>query len=259
MKKTLTRSVCLALFLVAPFAHGIVCDLTTSSTCVVETIYGPAIFTTDFTRPTGTGVFDPFLTIQANGTEQGYNTSAGVFDTKREPQWNHEIRLSDLTTAQINGVEYYSFLLDINEPNGGSKSEISLDALKIYTSTQAGQTTTNVDSLGVKRFDLDLPSDSYIKYDDANSGSGQSDIAFFIPTAAFVNGPNAARPSDYVYMYQLFGVHIAADFDGTTQGGFEETRIAPIPEATALLPLAAVLGAVIGANHLRRRRCPVVK
>jgi len=258
MKKVLLLA-CTAVAAVTPCVNAAVYDLTTSSTVVVNTIYGPAIFTTDFTQPAGTGVLDPFLTIQKKGVEQGYNTSApqGVFDTKREPQYNHELRLSDLATVNIGGTDYYSFLLDINEPNGGNKSQISLDMLKIFTTTQARQTTTNVESLGVKRFDLDLPSDSYIKYDDQNHGSGQADIAFFIPTASFLTGPNAARPTDLVYMYQRFGDNISADFDGSTQGGFEETAIGfgvtPIPEVPAALPLAGVLGAVIGINYFRRR------
>src|SRR3954470_7138841 len=130
----------------SPQANATVYDLTTQSAVSVNTSYGTAIFTTDYTQPAGTGVFDPFLTIQANGTEEGYNTSAGVFDTKREPQWNHEIQVKDLTKVTISGTEYYSFLIDINEPNSATTSQISLDALKIYTSTTAGQTTTNVDS-----------------------------------------------------------------------------------------------------------------
>lgn len=237
-------------------ARAIVYDLTKESSVTVTTVYGDAIFVTDFTRPTGTGVLDPFLTIQANGTEQGYNTSAknGVFDTKREPQWNHEIRLSDLFTVSINGSEYYSFLIDVNEPNGGDKSLISLDGLKLFTSTRAGQQTQNVESLGTKRFDIDLPSDSYILYDDQNSGSGQGDLAFFIPTSAFAG----ANSSDYVYMYQQWGLHVSADFDGTTQGGFEETAIlcgvVPIPEVSTVFPLALVLGCVVGSTYLRRRR-----
>src|SRR5687767_2608172 len=89
MKNSLTIAACAGLFaaalVVTPHAQATVCDLTTNSTCVISTIYGDAIFTTDFTQPTGTGVFNPFLSIQATGTEQGYNTSAskGVFDTKR--------------------------------------------------------------------------------------------------------------------------------------------------------------------------------
>ena len=50
-----------------------------------------AVFSIDTTQPAGTGVFDPFITIQNKGSEQGYNSSFSNFDTKREPQWNHEI------------------------------------------------------------------------------------------------------------------------------------------------------------------------
>jgi hypothetical protein len=255
MKKLqlLTTTLLAATLFAALPARATVYDLTQQSAVTVSTIYGDAIFTTDFTRPTGTGVFDPFLSIQSNGTEQGYNTSAkqGVFDTKREPQWNHEIRLSDLCSVTFEGVSYYSFLIDVNEPNAGTKSLITLDALKIFSSTKAGQTTRNVENLGTKLFDLDLPKDSYILYDDKNSGSGQGDIAFFIPTSAFAG----VSPNDYIYMYQMWG---SSDSDGISQGGFEETAIAcgivPIPEVSTVFPLALVLGCVVGSTYLRRRR-----
>src|SRR4051812_11724381 len=244
----------LAALLSSPAAHGTVYDLTTQSAVSVPTSYGTAIFTTDYTQPAGTGVFDPFLTIQANGTEEGYNTSAGVFDTKREPQWNHELTLADLQQSRttINGVDYFSFTLDINEPNAGDKALISLDALKIFASDKTGQQTRNVEQLGTKVFDLDLPTDNYILYNDANSGSGQADIAFFIPASAFAG----LSSSTYIYMYQHFGSYAAADY--MTQGGFEETRIAvnirPVPEPSAVLPLAGVLGfALSGRRFLRRR------
>jgi hypothetical protein len=242
-----------ALLAFTPQADALVYDLTTQSTVAVPTSTGTAIFTTDFTQPAGTGVIDPFLTIQANGVEQGYNSSAGDFDTKREPQYNHEVKVSDLVKVNINGTQYYSFLLDINEPNSADKSQISLDALKIYTSTVADQTTTNLNSLGTQRFDLDLPTDNYILYNDLNSGSGQADIAFFIPVSAFAG----AGQDDYVYMYQMFGQHVSANFDGSAQGGFEETAIGaahPVPEMAALLPLACVLGMAVGAHQWRRRK-----
>ena len=85
-------------------------------------------------QPTGTGVIKPFLREQANGTEQGYNTSGGTpFDDKAGP-WTHDIHLSDLaaSTVLMNGVLYYKLLLDVNEP-AGTKSLISLDRLEFYT------------------------------------------------------------------------------------------------------------------------------
>jgi hypothetical protein len=113
---------------------------------------------------------------------------------------------------------------------------------------------TDVDTLGTKRFDLDLPTDSFIKYDDLNSGSGQADIAFFVPTSAFL----AASSTDYVYMYQKFGSSFTADTLLNSQGGYEETRLGgdlsfnPVPEVGSLVPLVAVLGAVLGGPFVRR-------
>jgi hypothetical protein len=240
----------------APHVHSAVYDLTTQSAVAVPTSYGTAIFTTDYTQPAGTGVFDPFLSIQANGTEEGYNTSTGVFDTKREPQWNHELTVGDLEQSRttINGVDYFSFTLDVNEPNAGEKSLISLDALQLYASNKTGQQTRNVSQLGTKVFDLDLPTNNYILYDDANSGSGQADIAFFIPVSAFAG----LSPDTYIYMYQHFGSYFSSEGTATTQGGFEETRIAvnirPVPEPSAILPLAGVLGFALTSRRLFRRR-----
>lgn len=255
-----TRHHCLAILtalaLTLTRASSAVYDLNATGTVIVPTIFGDAIFTIDYTQPAGTGVFDPFLTIQANGIEQGYNSSTPNFDTKREPQWNHELQLSDLTKVTVGGVEYFSFLLDINEPNSANTSMISLDSLKIFTTSTLQGAVSDPETLGTKRFDLDLPTDSYIKYDDLNSGSGQADIAFFIPTASFLTGPNAASAGDYVYMYQKFGTNIAANT--FSQGGFEETRLGgavsftPVPEPSALLPLIAVLGAVVAGPFVRR-------
>jgi len=259
----------LGLFLTIP-SHAAVYDLTTDSAVAVDTVYGTAIFQTDATKPAGSGFLDNkgdvFLTLRNTGVEQGYNTSASPapYDVQRDGnRFNNGLKLSDLSvTTGSNGQSYFAFLIDINEPNSTSKSMISLDSLKIYTSSTANQSTLNVDSLGTKRFDMDLPADSYIKYNDYNSGSGEGDIVFFIPTTAFFQdgflGQSAASLNDYVYLYAKFGTSLAADT--TTQGGYEEfwtaKNIAPVPEPGAVVPLFAVLGAAI-ALHRTRRSAPV--
>jgi len=168
-------------------------------------------------QPTGTGLIQPFLRVQANTTEQGYNTSGGTpFDEKSGP-WTHDLQLSDLKLVQIGKVMYYEFLLDINEP-GGSKSLITLDRLEFYTSIIPSQTTTDVSSLGTLRWSLDYREDSYILLDAArNHGSGSGDMYAYIPVKAFAG----ALPSDYVYMYVRFGDLVGA----TSEGGFEEWAV----------------------------------
>jgi hypothetical protein len=242
-------------------ARAAVYDLMENTTVAIPTAYGTAIFTTEFPQPAGTGRFDPFLTIQGSGVEKGYNTSESVFDTKREPHWNHELKVSDLEQSRttMNGADYFSFTIDINEPNGGDKSLISLDALKIFVSNKSGKTTTNVEALGKTVFDLDLPRDNYILYNDKNSGSGEADIAFFVPVSAFAG----VSSGSYVYMFQQFGGYCAADGDYSSNSGYEETRLGggggpqammmpPVPEPSAVLPLAGVLGLVLTSRRLGR-------
>ena len=154
-------------------------------------------------QPTGTGVIRPFLRVQANNTEQGYNTSGGTpFDAKAGP-WTHDIRLSDLEASRIslNGTDYYRLLLDANEP-GGNKSFISLDRLEFYTSSVGSKTTTDVPSLGTLRYSLDAGENSYVLIDASrNHGSGSGDIHAFIPVATFAG----ANQSDFVYRFTRFG------------------------------------------------------
>ena len=231
-------------------ASAVVLDLGTNGSGFV----GGAYFDVNRDHPTGTGVYNPFLTLQANGTEQGYNSSTGNFDTKREPQWNHEIRFSDLQQTTINGVAYIGFSVDINEPNGGNKSMISLENLKVFTSSTL-QNSTSTDSkgvfngsLGTLRYNLDATGNNTVLYNDQQSGSGSGDIDIFIPLSAFAG----TQQNDYVYMYQFWG-----NTDATSDGGFEETRliagITPIPEMSAFFPIVGLMVAV-GATHVLRRR-----
>jgi hypothetical protein len=237
-----------AIFVVtAAAAQATVLDLGSSGSGFL----GGAYFSTTDVQPTGTGVFDPFLTVQNSPWEQGYNSSNQNFDTKRVPQWNHEIRFSDLSVTTINGNNYFGFQVDINEPNGGGKNTISLDGLKIFSSaTLQNSTSTGANgyfngSLGNLVFDF---GNNTLKYDDQQHGSGSGDLNIFIPVSLFAG----VQPNDYIYMYQRWG---NADF---SEGGFEETRIiqgvAPIPEMGTFFPLIGLMVAVLSTHALRRRR-----
>lgn len=215
---------------------------------------GTAIFADHFTQPAGTGVFEPFLTIDANGqtstgskkVEQGYNTDgfSGMYLDQLRPQWNDRLVLGDLAQINIDGTAYYTFLLDANEPGGG-KSLISVDNIRIYTSpidntALVGDNLSALDDLGVLRWALNDPtqtagkkfnSENWIKLDSAqenveagenpsNGGSGKSDLAAFIPVSAFSD----ANPTDYLWFYNLNGAHYEADKDYAAEAGYEEWR-----------------------------------
>lgn len=232
------------LFLSVGALRATVLDLGSSGSGTV----GGALFSTTAIQPTGTGVFGPFMTLQGGSTEQGYNSSTGNFDTKRESQWNHEIKVSDLQVTMVNNIAYYGFVVDINQPNGGSKSIISLDALKIFTSS-ALQNNTSTDANG--RFNGSLGNLVYdfgnnqVIYDDQQHGSGSGDLNILVPVDLF----KGANPDDYVYVYQAWG---------GTSGGFEETAIRPgtpvVPEVPTAWPVFAFLGLLAFSRVLRRKR-----
>ena len=239
------------MFAMAGAAQATVLDLGSSGSGSIN----GAIFQTNNDHPTGTGVYDPFLTVQNSPWEQGYNSSVGNFDTKREPQWNHEIQFSDLQTTTINGIAYFGFSVDVNEP-GNSKSGISLDGLSVWTSSSL-QSSTSTDangffngSLGTLRYSL---GNNQVLYDDQNTGSGGGDINIYIPASNFAG----TNPNDYIYVYQRWGNTDAS------QGGFEETALirglAPVPEMSALFPIFGLLVAVGSTSILRRRRAAQVK
>ncbi|HZE12740.1 MAG TPA: hypothetical protein VE086_03195, partial [Chthoniobacterales bacterium] len=182
IKRNFTAALVAAgMFAIAGIAQATVLDLGSSGSGTV----GGALFQTNNDHPTGTGVYDPFLTVQNDPWEQGYNGSNGNFDTKRVPQWNHEIQFSDLQTTTINGTAYFGFSVDVNEP-GGNKAGISLNGLSLWTSsTIQGSTSTDANgffngSLGTLRYSL---GDNQVLYNDQNTGSGGGDINIYIPVS----------------------------------------------------------------------------
>lgn len=240
---------CAAIILGTAAAHATTVDLMSVSS---GTLNG-GIFSLADNQPTGSGVYDPFLTIQNKVTEQGYNSSTGNFDTKREPVYNHELQLSQLNATTISGVQYYSFNVDINETNSTAGSKISLDSFKVYTSPTI-QTSTSTDanglfngSLGTLRYDSGTGNAVFIK--DVNHGSGQSDLSIFIPVSLFAG----ASATDNVYVYQFWGKEF------NTDGGYEETTLGAgttftaVPEPSTLVPLMGLFSALGGMQRWRRK------
>ena len=206
---------------------------------------------------TGTGVVNPFLSIQNGPNEQGYNASAGDFDTKRNGQYTTDLKVGDLVLSS-NNINLVSFLIDVNESSNAAAKKISLDRLMIWTSPTL-LSSSSVDangnfngSLGTLLYDMDSTvnggSSNSVLYIDGLNGSGSGDIRFFVPRAIFAG----ISLNDYVYVYQQWGK--TAGYE--TDGGFEETLsfgTIVIPEAVSLLPLALVMAGGLGLHCLRRR------
>jgi len=248
---------------------------------------GTAIVSDYWEQPTGTGVFDPFLSLDANGqtsvgnnyVEQAYNTDGftALYMDEHRPQWNNLLTYGDLATITIDDIGYKAFILDANEP-GGKKSLISVDNIRVYTSAtdntaSVGNDITQLDSLGTLRWAMNDPLatgpippdsnfnvDTWIKLDaaqenvshgNANGGSGQGDMVVYIPVSAFGD----ALASDYVWMYNLNGVHYTSDINNASESGYEEWRAVVGPQnvpdggsTLALLGLSVLALGLLGRN-----------
>ena len=202
------------------------------------------LFEFDAQQPAGTGVLNSFLRIQNTATEEGYNTSNPAFPFDEVPPAGGFTRDLQFGELQQTGGNFL-FVLDINEPNGGSQSLISLDAVQIYFSDTGSQNTTILGDLGTLLYDLDAGGDSEVLMDFDNApGSGVSDMLMTVPSSIFAG----VLPSDFVILYSAFGNTDAS------QGGFEEwAHLVVIPEpGTGLLMMTGLLG--LGFYPKRWRR-----
>src|SRR5438552_8856386 len=241
-----TLLIAAAALLTSTGARATVVDLIHGDSGTITNSYGTAIFEFTQPQPTGTGYIKPFLRVQNDPSEEGYNTSGGTpFDDKAGP-WTHNLTFADLmtTAVTISGQNYFKLLLDINEP-GGANSTISLDQLQFYTSASGSATTTNISSLGTLRYSF-IAGDQVLLDAARNHGSGSGDMYAYIPVSAFAG----TASTDFVYMYCAFG--------GTdpSQGGFEEWTLVvnPIPEAGTLFPIVGLLAAIFSTQFVRRRQ-----
>lgn len=245
-----TAVVLTALFLAsAPAARAdYIIDLTKANTAPVT--YQDAVYAQTSIQPTGTGVFDPFVRIQMNGTEAGYNTDARPveFDTKDENQWTHSLPLNTLTPVTIGGTQYYQFTLDVNEEGSPSGKLLSMNDLQIYLGT-SGSLTGFTDGSGfandtsVKIYDLDAAGETTVELNyKLNHGSGSGDLNVYIPVSLFEQYFGTAY--QYVYLYSAFGCPNPSD------AGFEEwsalagNNPCPPPPSAVPAPAGLVLGLI---------------
>src|SRR5207237_9544756 len=112
------------MFAIASLAQATVVDLINNDQGSFTNQYGTTVIQFTQPQPTGTGYIDPFLRVQANGAEQGYNTSGGTpFDDQGGPS-THDIHFCDLqgTAVTKNGTLYYRVRVDLSEPNDAKYS-----------------------------------------------------------------------------------------------------------------------------------------
>ena len=178
--------------------------------------------------PTGSGVYQPFLTFGATGVEEGLNTDAistnanPIYDNARTTNsFTRAVLWSDLGTVMYLGNPYYSFTFDINEAGVGSNDRfLSIENLRLYSG--ATNTATSISSFQGLNIQWMMNPDTVVLTDAslASSGSGNDDVEVLIPYVA----PPVAEPWMYLYVHAgLWGVdENGRDF--SSMGGFEEVR-----------------------------------
>jgi len=193
----------------------------------------------------GTGVFKPFVRIQNNDVESGYNTDAKSppLDAKAGI-WTHSVLWSSLTPGPFQGSgSYYRFDLDVNQ--NSANPLISLNTFQIWSGNVADQSTDTLGGSGfTKLYDLANSASPgapvLIDWAINKGGEGIADVSVFIPAAL---GVPLDQP--YMYLFSSFGgdkTSIYAANDGPEYWG---TRSSPVPLPPSLLLLAPSLAGMV--------------
>jgi len=217
-------------------------DLTPGAPASGGPLNGGFVFAID-PQSTGTGVIDPFLREQNNGSEQGINTSIAnpPLDDKPGP-WTHDLTVGQLATVTFSGNSYYKFTLDANQVGNGP---ISLTAFKIFVTAGSPFTSasdlTSLVSTGTPKFDMNGGSTQYRVDISSQNGSGSGDMYFLVPTSDIDTTGN-------LYLYAAFG----KDSSG---GGFEsndgfEEWYATEGQSTTTVPDAASSLMLLGMGFM---------
>lgn len=171
------------------------------------------------TQPTGTGVFDPFLTLDQNGEndndEMGWNTEVNGGNNPDATFGGDRTSGLAYNTLEATTDGNVVFELDINEPVSSdvTKSYISLKDFEVYVVDDVNVGGNAWSSDGTFSgyggyldliYDLDALADNTVNldYDVVGTGSGASDLFIYLSTALFSGTPL----DSYVVVYADLGI-----------------------------------------------------
>ena len=237
---------------------GIASSASASSVDLVNTGFGSigaAVFVRADNRSAGTGVIQSFVRMNNAPTEQGYNTSGRPvqFDENTSPQFTRNLTFGQVPTVigngqfgLANGVAYKEFLCDINQQ--GATPLLSLNRVRIHLDAAGSLNNLNNFTSISTVYDMGTTNDVQMNY-NLNTGSGQGDMAMYIPLSAF----GAATAQTYVYLYSQFGTTAGFECnDGFEEWSVQSSQSLLVPLPTSVLAGGAMLVGLVGLR-LRRR------
>ncbi|HEX6576378.1 MAG TPA: hypothetical protein VF042_15525 [Gemmatimonadaceae bacterium] len=157
-----------------------------------------------YTLKVGTGVIDPFLSVQADSVESGFNTDASPLpldDTRSN--FTDKLPLNNVPIFIEDNVLWREFIFEANEANSGDAANFSIERFDMYVCHDP--TAPNYDALSdftnnnlcTKVYAINTPTDhtSLLATDKATQGSGNDlDYRILIPAANFGSAANNACP-----------------------------------------------------------------
>jgi hypothetical protein len=220
--------------------------------------FAGALWTTSQFQSTGTGVIDSFVRVSSasDAVVSGMNTSARPLsqDENSSPTFTHNLAEGAVPIVTIAGVQYYEFLLDINQQN--SNPLLTLNEVELCSSATASLTIlgTARDCAGTDFYSLDSEvggidgADNRIDLNySANHGSGSGDLFMYIPVP-----PGGIADTSFIYLWSEFGEPLANN-DGFEEWAVREAQgITPVPEPASLFLFGSGLMGL--ARYARKRR-----
>ena len=216
MKKLMQCAALTAGGLLAGGVQAALIDLSTGYN-VCDTTNGATVCSAkDQDGSTGSGTFPSFV-----GTNGGlpdsffmYNTTnvtADGNDVGNGAPKNRDVTLGDFAVTQLNGIDVFTFVLDINQVNSGATPDpslLSLDHIAIFLGADGSGTdfdpTANggAGSLGGTAPVWSMTLSDSIKLDyGLAAGSGRGDMFLYVPVSLF----GGASSSMHLQFYSLFG------------------------------------------------------
>lgn len=192
-------------------------------------------------QASGTGIFDPFVRLQASPTEQGFNTDANVTLDAKAGSWTHAIKVNAIPLVDCDGAgpgtaTCWELFNDINESNTAKR--ISLNDVQIFFTNSAvlsGYTPGSPPTFSSPAGNVTTEEYSFhgdILINDVNQGSGRGDLRYLVPTAG-----HTWDASTYFVLYSKWGTTTgsAGNFGTggyTSDGGFEEWKVRKTPNVS---------------------------